>query len=346
MRIRKFKGATMREAISQVKRELGPDAIVLATRNTRTGLLGTGVEITAAVDGDENSDLPAASYGPRPAPRAASPAVETEQLVAPLRAELRSLRASMRTEKPTSPDVRKDLQEVKRQLLRLLESKQEGDQPSLGELTRTHTIAAASGQRILALVGPTGVGKTTTIAKLAARAALVERRRVAIVSLDTYRVAGVEQIRTFADLIRVPLRIASDAQRLSKIVESLGNAQRIYIDTTGRSPKEASAMSELESALQRLPNIEVHMVLPANSQASVIDTTYRRYRPLNIDRILFTKVDEADDLEQLVRAPARLGTSISYLTTGQRVPEDLEDATPDRLLELAAGGYPYKEIAA
>jgi flagellar biosynthesis protein FlhF len=366
MRIRKFEGADMREALALVKRELGPDAMVVATRQVRRGLMGTGIEVTAAIEDDgPAAPPPAAAYGPTPAfvsasppepPRAAAsggPAAQisdgdVERIMAPLRSELRSLRSLVRgmAEDPAGQDLRAELAALRQAVAGLGARTQAPAAPPLAEIARGARLAAPSERRLIALVGQTGVGKTTTIAKLAARAALVEHRQVAIISLDTFRVGGEEQMRTFADLIGVPLSLCTTREQLLTALASRRRCERVYIDTAGRSPRDAGAQHELEELLGGIDGLEVHLCLPAAASPSAIDRVFARHERLGVDRLLFTKLDEADDLSQLVRTPARVGRAVSHLTTGQRVPEDLEDATNDRLLALAKDGLSAREIAA
>jgi flagellar biosynthesis protein FlhF len=366
MRIRKFEGADMREALALVKREFGPDAMVVATRQIRRGLMGTGVEVTAAVEDDGAASPPAAAYGPTPAfvaagagaadaPRAHAGAPgavlsdgDVERIMAPLRSELRSLRSLVRGlgEDPSGHELRAELAALRQALHGLGARPAAAPLPPLAEVARGARLAAPSERRVIALVGQTGVGKTTTIAKLAARAALVEHRQVAIISLDTFRVGGEEQMRTFADLIGVPLSLCTTREQLLTALAARRRCDRVYIDTAGRSPRDAGAQHELEELLGGVDGLELHLCLPAAASAGAIDRAFARHERLGVDRLLFTKLDEADDLAQLVRAPARLARPIAHVTTGQRVPEDLEDATIERLLALASGGLGGAELAA
>ncbi|MCK6547721.1 flagellar biosynthesis protein FlhF [Myxococcota bacterium] len=381
MKLRKFQAANMREALADVKAALGPDAMIVATRDIRRGLLGSGVEVTAAIDDEE--DKPAAKEPARastpptgaPSPYAAQSAHtpqgpytpqgsytpqssfaltegDVERIMAPLRSELRTLRAQLRA--PVEPDTKGLETELAsmRQTIEALRDLVPGarakvTREQLTERARTTTLAAPALARVIALIGPTGVGKTTTIAKIAAREALIALRTVAIVSLDTYRVGGQEQIRIFAELIGVPVYIVHHLEDLPGTIAQLGAYDRILIDTAGRSPRDADAIRALVEGLLRVPDIEIHLALAATSDAGLIDAWLRRYGSGDIDRLLFTKVDEASDLSELVSTPARTGKPISWLTTGQRVPEDIEDATAARLLGLATGGFStFEEEAA
>jgi flagellar biosynthesis protein FlhF len=349
VKIRKYRAPTMREALAEAKRELGPDALILSTREIRRGVLGSEVEVTAAIDdgNDSVADAPAQAYGPAsksfahaPAPVAAPVAapsglaeMDVERIIAPLRAELRSLRSMLR---PVA-DVGHELTSLRDAVTAATTRHAATEVPTLESLAGKTLTMAPTQRRVTVLVGPTGVGKTTTLAKLAAHAALVERRRVAIISLDDYRVGGADQIRTYADLIGVPVELVSEPSRLRATIDRLRDAERIFIDTAGRSPRDREAMWALERALGTLADVEVHLVVAAGTPPTMIDAIARRHRGLGPTRLLFTKVDEADDLGELLRAPARLELPVTWITTGQRVPEDIEIATPERLAALASG---------
>jgi flagellar biosynthesis protein FlhF len=362
MRIRKFEAPDMREALALVKRELGPDAMVIATRQLKKGLIGGCVEVTAAID--EDAGQAASEPGPGPssygrsgrAPAAPSPQAmsqslseaDVERIMAPLRSELRSLRTMLRAMgEPAGArdEVRAELAALRQSLTGMTtpqlvrQHTSAAPEAPLAEIAARASIAAPSDRRVVVVVGPTGVGKTTTIAKLAARSSLVAHEKVAILTLDAYRVGGEEQMRTYADLIGVPLTLVPSPGQLGAAIAQVKRADRVFVDTAGRSPKDAAALTELAEAILALNDAEVHLAMPAGMSATAMDACFRRFAPLGLDRILFTKLDEADDLEQLVRAPARLGRPVSHITTGQRVPEDFEDATTTRLVDLATRGF-------
>jgi flagellar biosynthesis protein FlhF len=333
MHIRKFQAASVREALAEIKRALGPEAVVLGTREVRHGLFGAGVEVTAAVDADE-AGAPAEPFATEG--RRALGDADVERILLPIRSELRSLRSGLRAlgESAGTGELLRELQALRRSLAA---PRSAGAPPPLDDVARGVELCAPSRGRVVALVGPTGAGKTTTLAKLAARSALVERRRVGLITLDTFRVGGVEQIQAYAAMIGVPAVVAVDARDLQRGLDRLADRERIYIDTAGRSPRDVEATTELAAALEAVPGREVHLVLTAGATPEANDAIFARHQPLAVDRLLFTKIDEADDLEELVRAPSRLGRPVSHLSAGQRVPEDLEDATGARLLALASG---------
>ena len=330
MRILKFEGATMREALANVKAELGDQAVIVSTRQIKKGLLGSAYEIAAAIDDDQPARPAAPAFTAPLAPRQPAPAVASddavEQAVAPLRAELRSLRAMLRAAQAPAAAPRKPANVHPAHVAT----------PSVSSAPTP--LAAPSTAANIMLVGATGVGKTTTIAKIAARAALIERRRVALLTLDNYRVGGVEQIRTFADLIGIPLYVCDEPNLLAAQLDELAGYDLTLIDTAGRSPRDRMAIATLERALIHAPNVEVHLTTPASTSPAQLDELRDRFAPLRPRRLLFTKLDECGRAPDLVAAPTRLSLPITWLATGQQVPEDLEVATAPRLAELAKHG--------
>lgn len=355
MRIMKFEGATMRDAVAKVKQELGDQAVIVATRQIRRGLIGgTAYEISAAIEDDAHvlgptSGGPLSAYGSPPplAPFATAPApaptprddAELEKLMAPLRSELRSLRALVRAsgDSRSTTELRGELASLRKLVENLAPNVVATPAPAPTSRRATPSLALTqpSAARAILLVGPTGAGKTTTIAKLAARAALIEGRTVHLVTLDDYRIGGVDQIRTFAELIGIPLHVAPTQDQLRELCEDEGALT--LIDTAGRSPRDTRAIAELAELVEGLP-VETHLVVPAALSPVAIDDFARRYRALAPARLLFTKLDEVEEVTELAAAPARLALPVTWVTTGQAVPEDLEEPTTARLLELAAGG--------
>jgi flagellar biosynthesis protein FlhF len=356
MRVRKFEGATMRDAIAKVKAELGDQAVIISTRQVRRGLLGTAIEISAAIDTDDVAPAPPPSFdgpsgggpAPLPAAHAAQAAHEVEKQLGPLRSELRSLRALVRTsgESRGTTELRAELAALRKLVEELHRAKAPTAPtapaaPAAPRRPRATTAAhdapltASSTGHIVMLVGPTGAGKTTTIAKLAARAALIDERRVGVVTLDNYRVGGVDQIRTFTDLIGVPLQVAESPAQLGDLIDP--SHDLTLIDTAGRSPRDRAAIEELATHIDGL-DIEIHLVIPAGATAAQVDELVQRYSPLRPTRLLFTKLDEYEHAPELALAPARTRLPITWVTTGQAVPEDIEQPTSARVLELASSG--------
>lgn len=196
------------------------------------------------------------------------------------------------------------------------------------------------GRKIMMLVGPTGVGKTTTIAKLAGLARQQdEHRRTVLITLDTYRVAAVEQLRVFAKILKIPLEVAVSHKDFMECMGRHQNADLLLIDTAGRSPKDQAGYDELLAITRGQMHVETHLVLAAPMAESVQMDTIRRYQSVPIHKLMITKLDEVSMGGGLYNVLSQTGLPVSYLSAGQRVPEDLEIATRTRLVELAWGQF-------
>jgi len=198
-------------------------------------------------------------------------------------------------------------------------------------------LSATEGPTIVALVGPTGVGKTTTIAKLAANYCLRENRRVGLVTIDTYRIAAVEQLKTYAQIIDVPVEVAMSPEQLSTAVGGFSDCDVILIDTAGRSQRDALKINELRGFFQAVRPHELHLVLSSTCSEAVLSETIDRFAALEIDRVIFTKLDEALGFGVIVNCLERADAQLSYVTTGQDVPDDIEVPDRARLASMILG---------
>ncbi|HYE03440.1 MAG TPA: flagellar biosynthesis protein FlhF [Phycisphaerales bacterium] len=198
---------------------------------------------------------------------------------------------------------------------------------------------AADGRPLtIALVGPTGVGKTTTIAKLAASYKLRHGRRVGLITTDTYRIAAVEQLRTYANIISLPLRVVMAPGEMSGACAALADMDVVLIDTAGRSPNDALRLTELGEFIAAADPHETHLVLSSASSEAVLARAAAQFGPVRPNRLILTKLDEAVNFGVLVNAARRVGTTLSFVTTGQEVPDHIEAGEPERLARLVLDG--------
>lgn len=200
---------------------------------------------------------------------------------------------------------------------------------------------SAHGPAVQALIGPTGVGKTTTIAKLAASYKLRHGKRVGLITADTYRIAAVDQLRTYAGIIGIPLEIALAPTDLGPALSKFADCDIVLVDTPGRSPRDSARLDELSAVLEALGSARKHLVLSAGASGSVLKSAARCFGAMDPDALIVSKADEAGTLGVLLEITRTTDLPLSYLTTGQEVPDDIEPARADRLARaVLEGGLP------
>lgn len=227
-----------------------------------------------------------------------------------------------------SPKQLKDVNAARSLLTALVES----------EIRCSDPIVATPGkQKVVALVGTTGVGKTTTIAKLAANFRLRDGMKMGLVTVDTYRIAAVEQLRTYAEIIDLPMKVVTSPPEMRRAIDELAGLDLILIDTAGRSPRDDLQIQELKSLLAEANVDEVHLVLSLTSSVRSLLATAERFGVANATSLILTKLDEAVGLGSLLSLVRQVDLPISYVTTGQDVPDDIEPARAARLARLVLG---------
>jgi len=206
------------------------------------------------------------------------------------------------------------------------------------EIRCSGPIAPTPGKRkVVALVGSTGVGKTTTIAKLAANMRLRDGVKMGLVTVDTYRIAAVEQLRTYAEIIDLPMKVVTSPPEMRRALEELVGLDLILIDTAGRSPRDELQIQELKSLLAEATVDEVHLVMNMTASAKTLEATARKFAAAGTTSLIMTKLDEAAGMGTLLSVARKVPLPISYLTTGQDVPDDIEPANATRMARLILG---------
>lgn len=392
MTIRTFRAHTPADALAQVKKELGPGAVILHTRTYKSGgVLGVGArsvtEITATKDMHVERRAPAradrADRAVQPPARRAESAEPRESQATPgdamlgahLREEMTAIRRMVgrlvHAAGPGAPTMPDALQKC---YLRLLESEvasdiadeltnrvrerltpaQLGDPGAVRDAVldslQTYIPSADAIPRVqrggdgrpmtIALVGPTGVGKTTTIAKLAATYKLRKGLSVGLLTSDTYRIAAVEQLRTYASIIGLPLHVALTPAEMTRGCEALRDRDVILIDTAGRAPADSGRLDELARFLRAASPHQVHLVLSSAASESSIARAAERFAPVSPSHVIFTKLDEAVNFGVLVNIGRRINARLSFFTTGQEVPDQIEAGDAARIARLVLDGGP------
>jgi len=194
-------------------------------------------------------------------------------------------------------------------------------------------------QKIVALIGTTGVGKTTTLAKLAAQCAANRRLKVRIITLDTLRIAAVEQLKVYAGIMKIPISVATSIDELNCALSACNDSNVVLIDTAGRSHHDTQRVYELSTWLNTNDKIEPHLVVSSTTSPGLGEAIMKCFRCTRFNRLILTKLDESITIGHLFDTIIDENIPISYVTTGQRVPEDLQGATGQYLAKLFLNGY-------
>ncbi len=402
MRVKRFTGENVTDIMSKIKRELGPEAVILQTRQIKEGgFLGffakTKVEIITAIE-EKPQVKPQVSGTSQNGPlqtvktdaikKAYEAYREKENEYAMENTGQESLKPSNIAEQDLLERTKSELQEM-HSILKEIKghiSKEDKENPEplhkwvnflitrgvsrelsnrllyrvKNELvegqwdnsvlvfenlkkqvanlcTNTQTIRPRKSKTlVVALVGPTGVGKTTTIGKLAAGFSIIEKRKVALVTADTYRVAAVEQLRTFGEIIGVPVEVVMTPEGLKEAIDEQRDKELIFIDTAGRSPHHDLHMSELEAFLNKAQPDLTMLVMSATTNLPDQIKAFERFKDLSTHLIL-TKLDESFSLGSLLDLLVNTDLPVAYLTNGQDVPDDIDAATPEKLARCVLG---------
>jgi len=329
MNVKRLYSPTVRDALAAAREQLGPGALVLSTELVPAkgwrGWVGQRVvRLTAAAEGAENEAAPALRSMPAKEPRVSE---DRPALTDRRQRKGEGLRAGVIAKlKATGLDA--GLAEAIAG--RLTDAECRG----LSETSIRRALAAelqdvAAGDTDYApyevFVGPPGVGKTTTIAKIAAQARATEQRTMNLVAADAFRAGAIEQLRSYAEIVSSPFRVARTAEELDAALAA--SRHPTLVDTAGRLPSE-DPITGLFHLLEHKRDVRTHLVLAADTSASSARRILDRYAAVKPSRVVITKLDETDSVMPLIGAVRERGLPVSYLTAGQRIPEDLRRATP------------------
>lgn len=195
------------------------------------------------------------------------------------------------------------------------------------------------GTRVVHVVGPTGVGKTTTIAKLAAEQVLHLKRKVGFITSDTYRIAAVDQLRTYANILNVPMEVVFSPLELARAFKQLEDREIIFMDTAGRNFRNDLYVSEVNSLIQRDEDCDTFLVLSLTGKTRDLEAVASRFLAYGVTKVIFTKQDETDAIGSVLNLAMQHHMKAAYVTTGQNVPDDIEPFRSDRYVAQLLGAH-------
>lgn len=357
MNIRKFIAGNSRDAMKMVKKEMGEEAVILRTRSVpysgKNSKAGQGIEVTAAIDyeaPETNQHQPAND--------------EIKQLSRELR-EIKDALLFSDADNVLNPelyfnhDVRERYNYLKTFGLNqdlisefMTESNPASPQRKkhnshllqdslMKVLTKIKVSSGddlAGNKRIYSFIGPTGVGKTTTLAKLAAQSAIQQGMKSVLITLDTFRIAAAAQLEAYARIMDIPVEVAISGKDLQRTIRKYSDYDRIFIDTAGRSPDSDQGNNDLVNLFKNNEDAHGFLVMSATTQYKNMINTSDRFENLPFNSYIFSKLDETEDLSPMINFLISKQKPVSYFTTGQQVPEDIEIASKKKMASFLLAG--------
>lgn len=343
MHIKRFKGSDVKETMGMVKNEFGDDALILSTRKIRGGV----VEIVAAVDYDLEGTAKVDIKG-RSDEAVLEEGASLERELAELREFLWMVLAQGRgafgevflklEQEMIKNGIDKRLaKKILIHTFRTISKDKAMDMAYLKSFVKKRLISnievkdPLKDRAVISFVGPVGSGKTTTIAKLAALHAIRGKRRIALITMDTYRIGAPEQLRIYGRIMGVPVEVASTPRDVSRVIDRHRDKELILIDTPGWSRQNTSYMKELKNLAMMNDAIRFNLVLGSDTKDEALYECVRGFKGLPVDSLTFTKLDESKVYGSIVNVTLIARKPIAYFTDGQRVPEDIECASKEKL---------------
>ncbi len=373
MVIKKYLVKNMNEALTRIRYELGKDAIIISQRKIReSGIKGYFkpklIEVTAAL---ENNKIDKKNKFAREKEDDIDFRNSLDSIKKIISEKDKKIIKEEVKEEVNSENIKNEVKEIKELLNRVIKNtNKEEEKDLISEYLRDIDIDEKLLIDLLAknydnidefkkdfmdllekeidistnnlsgkvvLVGPTGVGKTTTIAKLAGRLALIEKKKVGLITIDTYRIGAVEQLKTYAEIMNIPFKVVITLKEMEGAVKELESCDVILVDTTGRSSKNTMQISELRAFIQKVNADHIMLVMSGTTKNRDIQTILEGYNELAYEELIITKLDETSTYGCVYNIVKRSNKPIAYITTGQDVPDDIKVPSKNEIGKLILG---------
>lgn len=368
MVIKKYIVKNMNEALTRIRYELGKDAIIISQRKVReSGVKGYFkpklIEVTAAL---ENNKLEKKNK---------NMSYEKESNIDSFKESINNIKNIINKEEKSTDkqedNLKEEVKEIKDLLNKVIKNTNKEKEDNLIEnylnkmdieealieeldlesyeniddfkesfrelLIKEIKVSNKDLRGKIALIGPTGVGKTTTIAKLAGRLALIEKKKVGLITIDTYRIGAVEQLKTYAEIMNIPFKVVITLKEMEEAIKEFEDCDVVLIDTTGRSSKNTMQISELRAFIQKINADNISLVISGTTKNKDIDTILRGYSEVNYENIIITKLDETTSYGSIYNIIKKSNKEIAYITTGQNVPDDIRTPSINEVCKLILG---------
>lgn len=355
MRTKKIISATLKEATEKMKREMGEEAIILSTRLVENNGTKKHFEVICGIEDEQNELETLIKNARKENPEAFGKTTFKDSLAAfgakknnPIASAKKNNSLIMKDDLQTvintlkTREVNKDIIKLVINYLKKSKDFLTSDNldnyviTSLASLINTVDFGIDKRQsgKIISIVGPTGVGKTTCIAKLAAISKIIHNLDIGIISIDTYRLGAIDQLRIFSEISNVDMLVAYEASDMPKLIKKLEKKDLIFIDTTGRSQRNTSELEKMKLFFKDIRVDEIYLALSLTSSLKTLMDTVEKFEIFDYDSFLFTKVDEAVTHGNMLNLTVKYQKPIIYLTNGQIIPDDIISADPDYIAKM------------
>lgn len=377
--MKKYVASSMSEAMKKIREELGSDAVILSSKPVFSrGFIGffkkRSIEVIAAIEPPSKKPIQKQKQKKLPAAYSASSIKIEKQLKnsdsaqVELVKEIADIKNMMKGLGKTNTYYPLPLQPVSKilieqevdpliqeEILEKLVNKWHqnhgiSDAETVSGWLEAELVAKLSGvpnwgvtfqKKFINFIGPTGVGKTTTLAKAAADSILVHNKKVAFITTDTYRIAAIEQLKKYAEILNVPVEVAYNLEDFKRAAERFADYDLIYIDTAGRNFRNQEYVEDLSRVIDFTTEMETYLVLALTSKEKDMTDIYQQFSLIEIKQVIFTKADETSTYGTMLNFINQQQLGVAYLTYGQDVPNDIEAADPELIVKTILGEKRY-----